>query len=50
MSQSQILHDKIECVECGDVVESTFRHDYQQCGNVASIQSWLDKRIKAVGE
>lgn len=31
-----IITNKAECHSCGDVIQSTFRHDYQtcKCGNL----------------
>jgi Zn finger protein HypA/HybF involved in hydrogenase expression len=32
-----ILHNKIKCKKCGDVIESVHRHDFKycECGSVA---------------
>lgn len=27
----QLLHNKIRCKRCGDVIESKFTHDFQTC-------------------
>lgn len=33
----KILVNKIKCKRCGDIIESTYRHDYKvcKCGSVA---------------
>ena len=32
-----ILSNKIKCVKCGDIIESTYKHDFKfcSCGSVA---------------
>ena len=27
----KILHNRIRCNRCGDIIESTYRHDYVTC-------------------
>ena len=27
----RILHNKIRCNQCGDVIESEYRHDFKSC-------------------
>jgi hypothetical protein len=36
-TRSRIIHNRAKCLVCGDVVESTHRHDYRSCscGKVA---------------
>lgn len=29
--KNKILVNKIKCKKCGDVIESTYTHDYKQC-------------------
>jgi tRNA(Ile2) C34 agmatinyltransferase TiaS len=31
MSEKKILHNRAKCLECGEVVESTHRHDFRWC-------------------
>ncbi len=31
MKKYEIIHNKIRCLCCGDVIESIHRHDYQEC-------------------
>ena len=26
-----LIHNRIKCLKCGDVIESTYRHDFVQC-------------------
>lgn len=37
MSEPRILHNRIRCKLCGDVIESTHHHDFKwcSCGKVA---------------
>ena len=28
---NMIITNKIECLECGDIIESTYRHDFKWC-------------------
>ena len=32
MSQrKRLVHNRIKCLKCGDIIESTYRHDWVQC-------------------
>lgn len=31
MKKVIIIHNRIECLRCGDIIESTFRHDFVMC-------------------
>ena len=31
MRNSKIIHNRIKCLKCGDVIESKYRHDYKTC-------------------
>ncbi len=33
----KIIHNRVRCELCGDVIESKYRHDYKRCscGNIA---------------
>ena len=31
MKNSKIIHNRIKCLKCGDVIESKYRHDYKTC-------------------
>ena len=43
MKINKIIVNKIKCKKCGDVIESTHRHDFKicKCGAVA-IDGWHD--------
>ena len=31
MRNSKIIHNRINCLKCGDIIESEHRHDYKTC-------------------
>ncbi len=31
MKEYRIIHNRIKCLRCGDIIESTYRHDYIEC-------------------
>ena len=31
MKNSKIIHNRIKCLKCGDIIESKYRHDYKTC-------------------
>lgn len=31
MKNSKIIHNRIKCLKCGDIIESEYRHDYKTC-------------------
>lgn len=31
MKNSKIIHNRIKCLKCGDIIESKHRHDYKTC-------------------
>ncbi len=31
MKNSKIIHNRIKCLKCGDIIESEHRHDYKTC-------------------
>lgn len=31
MKKYIIIHNRIKCLKCGDVIESEYRHDYKTC-------------------
>lgn len=42
--EKKIYRNRVECLECGEIIESTHRHDFQQCGcpNAAMVDGGLD--------
>lgn len=31
MKNSKIIHNRIKCLKCGDIIKSEYRHDYKTC-------------------
>lgn len=31
MAKRKLIHNRIKCLKCGDIIESTHRHDWVQC-------------------
>lgn len=31
MKTVKIIHNRIKCLKCGDIIESEYRHDYKEC-------------------
>jgi hypothetical protein len=29
--EKKLIHNRIKCLKCGDIIESTYRHDFVQC-------------------
>lgn len=29
--KKKLIHNRIRCLKCGDIIESTYRHDFVQC-------------------
>lgn len=29
--EKKLIHNRIKCLKCGDIIESTHRHDFVQC-------------------
>lgn len=29
--EKKLVHNRIRCKKCGDIIESTYRHDFVQC-------------------
>ena len=31
MKRYEIVHNRIKCLRCGDIIESEYRHDFKTC-------------------
>ena len=29
--EKRLIHNRIKCLKCGDIIESTYRHDFVRC-------------------
>ena len=29
--EKKLIHNRIKCLKCGDIIESTYRHDFVRC-------------------
>ena len=47
----RIIHNRIRCKLCGDIIESEYTHDFKfcKCGAVAVGGSFLNSCLKIVG-